>query len=61
MSCGSHEVSWRISLIVSAERGRLLIMISPCSGCTNPSMACTRVDLPEPDGPYKTTFSPGLI
>ena len=51
MSCGNHEVSWRISLIVSAERGRLLMRISPCSGCTNPSIAWTRVDLPEPEGP----------
>ena len=51
MSCGSQEVSWRISLIVSGESGRLLTVISPCSGCTNPSMAWTRVDLPEPEGP----------
>ena len=51
MSCGSQEVSWRISLIVSAERGRLLMRISPCSGWRNPSIAWTRVDLPEPEGP----------
>ena len=51
MSCGSQEVSWRISFIVSCERRRLLMVISPCSGCTNPRMACMMVDLPEPDGP----------
>lgn len=44
-----------------AVSSRPLYVMDPASGVTIPARQCSRVDLPEPEGPITATTSPGWM
>ena len=58
------DLSDKVRTRVRARSGRCeqsvpRMLIRPPSGCSSSPAACSRLDLPEPEGPTRPTISPG--